>query len=363
MPNFAPHLPAEIVAEILHFARLPVPTRALPRPPSSRKYPVEPGVGEIADRTCTLCPLANLRNWSLVNKMWNAVATKLLYTDLDLHMLAIPGRTCPRPVITKFRTESGWVDLVLWASPSKSEVLAQGAPDTPSRLEFSTSAMIGVRPVVPGADDVKLIESTSQMLWYQRPFDELHAADPDRQYVIEYRYIENSANIDQGSGHEDNKSLPVEYKTLYIPAPIRLPRDCCNPDREHHNFFPEWYSLGHYWHDNVGYWGAYRESQWNPLTNYLFHGLFRPLIRTLTARPDLAAMVRCIQLPLIFNDGFMLRSSLRRDFCKADDNIEYEILAEPSDPAAYERDIYTALLNMIVNLTALCDNLEELKSN
>lgn len=58
---------------------------------------------EIAHSACTLCPLLNLRNWSLVNRHWNSVVTPFLYSEIDIHTLAVPGHVVNRPVL--FRRE------------------------------------------------------------------------------------------------------------------------------------------------------------------------------------------------------------------------------------------------------------------
>lgn len=85
-------------------------TEIHPHTPIANEYyhPGDAYTPESTASTCTLCPQLSLYHWALVNRVWNAVATPLLYRKLNLNIWAIPGRTVARPVFIP-----GEVDHVL----------------------------------------------------------------------------------------------------------------------------------------------------------------------------------------------------------------------------------------------------------
>lgn len=94
----------------------------------------------------------------------------------------------------------------------------------------------------------------------------------------------------------------MKYKTNKVScyAPIRMPSDCCFPKHHHHNYTPEWWDLVRIWED---------PTEHNPITQYILDRVLVPLVRTLSDRPDLASMVRKIQLPLVVYQDYVVMSS------------------------------------------------------
>jgi len=100
----------------------------------------------------------------------------------------------------------------------------------------------------------------------------------------------------------DSEADFIGYRTkkIFEYAPIRAPGDCCFPEHHHHNFTPEWWDLLRIWED---------PTEQNPITEYVLERVLKPLVKTLSERPDLAALVKRIQLPLVVYQDYVILSS------------------------------------------------------
>ena len=94
--------------------------------------------------------------------------------------------------------------------------------------------------------------------------------------------------------------IGYRMKKIFEYAPIRAPGDCCFPEHHHHNFTPEWWDLLRIWED---------PTEQNPITEYVLERVLKPLVKTLSGRPDLAALVNRIQLPLVVYQDYVILSS------------------------------------------------------
>lgn len=160
-------------------------------------YPhAEATPNDIAKSTCTLCPLLNLYSWALVNRQWNAVVTPILYSGIDIHTLAIPGRVVKRPVLLRRDVWPFGINKEKYTSSSVTCLLAE--PTLSENLgrvvkipKYGTHARMVTRQFEKGIDDdlvgAEIIES-------RHKWDKTSPRE-DQQYLLEFEYAPGEFEI------------------------------------------------------------------------------------------------------------------------------------------------------------------------
>ena len=148
---------------------------------------------------------------------------------------------------------------------------------------------------------------------------------------------------------------------MFAYAPIRSPDDCCFPSHHHHNFTPEWWDLLRIWED---------PTEQNPITEYTLNRVIRPLLRTLTARPDLANLVTKLQLPLVVYQDYIIPpdDSVNKirpltffgsDVTKPEEQrLRLRESKRNASKALFHQSTLVQLLQSTLRLTQLCQRLE-----
>ncbi|KAF8470749.1 hypothetical protein BDZ91DRAFT_847048 [Kalaharituber pfeilii] len=349
-------IPTEILLQIFHYAigspGCRIKWQYASTPHYRFHYPYTDSIpSEIAQSRCTLCPLQNLYNWALVSRQWNAIITPYLYSELDLHMLAIPAHAVHRPVLLRrdiwpYGTEKevSYSATCLLAEPTGNGKLGQTipVPKYGNHAKLVTRRLRDQDKKRLGLNELARRHRLNRMV-----------PTPDQQFVLDFEYA-------PAEFEHDAEPDVIRYKTkkMLIYAPIRAPSDCCFPSHHHHNFTPEWWDLLGCWND---------PTEHNPITEYTLNRVMLPLIRTLTARPDLADLVTKIQLPLVVYQDYVLHQDESLNQLKpplAGRNItrpeEQRLRLFREAPLARTPIVLIHLLQATLRLTELCRNLEVL---
>jgi len=198
------HMPTEILLRIFHYAIGSSGCRIKWQHASTDKYRfhyphTQLMPNEIARSTCTLCPLLNLYNWALVNRQWNAIVTPFLYTEIDIHTLAIPAHAVERPVLFRrdiwpFGTATEQVATSLTcvlAEPPSSPRVGTVLP----MLKYGYHAKLRTRKFRRGKDEGLLIPG-HMMQWKKWAGS---SPAEDQEYLVEFEYAPGEFELENVS--------------------------------------------------------------------------------------------------------------------------------------------------------------------
>lgn len=195
------HMPTEILLRIFHYAIGGPGCRVKWQHAATDEYRfhyphTQSTPNEIAQTTCTLCPLLNLYNWALVNRQWNAVVTPYLYTEIDIHTLAIPAHVVARPILFRrdiwpFGTATEQVATsvtCLLAEPTTSERIGQVLPVP----KYGRYARHQTRPFQKKRDQ-GLLTLGSMVQWQKG-----NGIEPteDQEYLVTFEYAPGEFEIE-----------------------------------------------------------------------------------------------------------------------------------------------------------------------
>ncbi|KAI5803567.1 hypothetical protein DFH27DRAFT_524959 [Peziza echinospora] len=367
----AAHLPIEILNRIIKLALLslqgPDIDHSLPTHTHiSNKHhtQIDSDYEEISDLHCTLCPQLSLYNWSLVNKHWYAAATPFLYASIDLRNFALPALTVARPIPVYLPLPEGEFELltsvrepdIIWANLDVGKrKMIERPPRAKGQDRHDYIAATMLR-----ADDERVVAAQKRMLKAD-PRRAIGAigTSPEDDYALEYEFLEDTyeyVSMFTMIGRKIKRVSPLvawEYRKTVAPAPIKRPQSCVYPSQKHHNYFHEWNGTNQSRNEQ----SLSSVRQWNPASQYLLNRVLLPLLRTFNDRPDLASMVKKIQLPLLMYSWYEMTRVVLPSYYKVDKKTGVVVEAEWSDEERGPGDVYTLILDTVFKIMKCCENI------
>lgn len=316
---------------------------------------------QVQAEACSLCPTQNLFNWALVCRYWNQIATPIMYKNLDLDLLTLPGRTVPRLAIPTVHRHPFNGD-VFWAEETS------GVPDEELQGDYvraiSDTEWIGpvatpkeyvprqqaVPPRVEGMTDANLarLKVNNLLALYAEYKAGLRKNEPSICFeTIGYEKWRNHRN------KHTNRFTPLRMPQSYLVySPIRIPQECSFASHHHHNFLPEWTEAC-----ARGY--GIEANKYNPISAYLIKRILLPLIATLEGSVGphgKAHLVRRIKLPFLLYDARLGFNNFRDTHYYSIDD-EGELIKSPVETSGGKK-LDELLASLVLRVLRCCKNLE-----